>query len=106
MPIHDIFATKEPESGLDVSPETVALSSGMDRFFSSLTALILFLLLFVADISWGIFAFIMILITGPLNLLTGRRLGLLNRLSRKYWIALKRSGICGVSLFISLFSPA
>jgi hypothetical protein len=106
MPIYDIFATKESEPALDGDPETEALSSGKDRFFSSLTARVLFFLLFIADIGWGIFAFTMVLITGPLNLLTGRKIELLNHLNRKYWIALKRSGICGVSLFISLFSPA
>ena len=104
MPIYDIFATKEPEPTLD--GESEVLSSGKDRFFSSLTARILFFLLLVADLCWGFFAFCMVLITGPLNLLTGRKIGLLKRMSRKYWIALKRSGICGVSLFISLFSPA
>ncbi len=104
MPIYDIFATKEPERAMDGAPE--AISTGKDRFFSSLTARILFFLLLLADIGWGIVSFCMVLITGPLNLLTGRRIGLLNKLNRKYWIALKRSGICGVSLFISLFSPA
>jgi len=106
MPIYDIFETKEEEPTEQGLPEAEALSSGKDRFFSSLTARVLFFLLFVGDIGWGIFSFLMLLIVGPLNLLTGRKVGLLQRLSRKYWIALKRSGICGVSLFISLFSPA
>jgi hypothetical protein len=104
MPIYDIFATKEPEQSTE--SETEVLSSGKDRFFSSLTARVLFFLLFVADLCWGVYALSMVLITGPLNLLTSGKVGFINRLFRKNWISLKRSGICGVSLFISLFSPA
>jgi hypothetical protein len=104
MPIYDIFATKESEPALDGDPETEALSSGKDRFFSSLTARVLFFLLFIADIGWGIFAFTMVLITGPLNLLTGRKIELLNHLNRKYWIALKRSLSSSHSLVLLLVS--
>ncbi len=104
MPIYDIFARKENEQ--TDAPETEVLSSGKDRFFSSLTARVLFFLLFVGDVFWGIYALCMVLITGPLNLLTGNKVGFLRHLLRKNWISLKRSGICGVSLFISLFSPA
>ncbi|HUD01529.1 MAG TPA: hypothetical protein VMR37_04330 [Rhabdochlamydiaceae bacterium] len=104
MPIYDIFATKEQEQTAE--PETEVLSSGKDRFFSSLTARVLFFLLLIGDIFWGVYALCLVLIAGPLNLLTGGRAQFLHRLLRKNWISLKRSGICGVSLFISLFSPA
>jgi hypothetical protein len=104
MPIYDIFATKEPE--LTMEPETESLSTGKDRFFSSLTARVLFFLLFVGDICWGIYALSLVLTLGSLNLLTGGKIGVLDRFFQKNWISLKRSGICGVSLFISLFSPA
>lgn len=106
MPIYDIFATKEEESTSQGLPESEVLTSPKDRFFSSLTARVLFFLLLIGDICWGIYALCIILTMGPLNLLTGRKIGFLNRLVRKNWISLKRSGICGVSLFISLFSPA
>jgi phosphate/sulfate permease len=109
MPIYDIFETKEEESTAPEAqglPESEVLTSPKDRFFSSLTARVLFFLLLVGDICWGIYALFIILSMGPLNLLTGGKIGFLNRLVRKNWISLKRSGICGVSLFISLFSPA
>lgn len=105
MPIYDIFETKEEES-TQALPEAEVLASGKDRFFSSLTARVLFFLLFIGDICWGIYSFCMLLMMGPLNLLTGKKIGFLNRFMQKRWISLKRSGICGVSLFISLFSPA
>lgn len=104
MPIYDIFATKEPEPTME--PEQEILSSGKDRFFSSLTARVLFFLLFVGDIFWGIYALVLLLTAGSLNLVTAGKVGVLDRLYQKNWIALKRSGICGVALFISLFSPA
>jgi hypothetical protein len=104
MPIYDIFATKEQEQTAE--PETEILSSGKDRFFSSLTARVLFFLLLIGDICWGVYALCLVLITAPLNLLTGGRVHFLHRLINKNWVSLKRSGICGVSLFISLFSPA
>ena len=104
MPIYDIFATKEPEPTME--PEAEVLSSGKDRFFSSLTARVLFFLLFVGDIFWGLYALSWVLTAGSLNLLTGGKVGVLNRILDKNWISLKRSGICGVALFISLFSPA
>ena len=105
MPIYDIFATKEQEQAAEM-PEPEVLSSGKDRFFSSLTARVLFFLLLIGDIFWGIYALCLVLIAAPLNLLTGGRVRFLHHLLSKNWIALKRSGICGVSLFISLFSPA
>ena len=104
MPIYDIFATKEAEPAME--PEAEILSTGKDRFFSSLTARVLFFLLFVGDIFWGIYALSLVLTLGSLNLVTFGRVGILDRLLQKNWISLKRSGICGVSLFISLFSPA
>ena len=108
MPIYDIFATKEPEPAIADSgePEQEILSSGKDRFFSSLTARVLFFLLFVGDIFWGIYALSLVLITGVLTLATAGKVGVFDRIYQKNWISLKRSGICGVALFISLFSPA
>lgn len=104
MPIYDIFATKESEQTAETEPQVLA--NGKDRFFSSLTARVLFFLLLVGDLCWAAFSLTLVLITGPLHLITGGKIGFLDRLFRKKWISLKRSGICGVSLFISLFSPA
>ena len=94
MPIYDIFATKEPEPTME--PEQEVLSSGKDRFFSSLTARVLFFLLFVGDIFWGIYALSLVLIAGVLNLVTAGKVGIFDRIYQKNWISLKRSGICGV----------
>ena len=68
MPIYDIFATKEPEPAME--PEAEILSSSKDRFFSSLTARVLFFLLFVGDICWGIYALTLVLLGGFLSFAT------------------------------------
>jgi hypothetical protein len=99
MPIYDIFETKESEAA-----QEEVLKTRKDRFFSSLTARILFFLLFLGDIGWALYSLALLMIVVPFNLLTFGRVG--HRLCKKRWIALKRSGICGVSLFIALFSPA
>lgn len=100
MPIYDIFETKERES----APESEILSSKKERFFSSLTARLLFFLLLIGDVAWAFYSLALLLVVFPFHLLTGGKIG--QKLCQKRWIALKRSGICGVSLFIALFSPA
>jgi hypothetical protein len=99
MPIYDIFETKE-----EAAPESEVLTTKKDRFFSSLTARVLFFILLIGDIGWALYSLGLLLLVGPLNFLTFGRVG--HKICRKRWIALKRSGICGVSLFIALFSPA
>ncbi len=101
MPIYDIFETKEiePEPG-----ETLEITKG--RFFSSLTTRLLFFVLLLGDIVWAAYSFAMISIGGPLHLLTGCKVPFLQRFCKNRWIGFKRSGICGLSLLIALFSPA
>ena len=98
MAIYDISESKEPES----APEPEVLSTKKDRFFSSLTARLLFFVLLMANIGWAFYSMAILVFAVPVHLLT---LGKWN-LCKKRWIALKRSGICGISLFIALFSPA
>lgn len=100
MPIYDIFATKEAEG----APEAEVLATKKDRFFSSLTTRILFFVLLIADIFWAIYSLGLVILTAPLMIVSLGRFG--RGIRRKRWIALKRSGICGISLFIALFSPA
>jgi len=108
MPIYDIFETKEAEtmSSPEAAPEAEVLTSRKDRFFSSLTARVLFFLLMIGDLGWCIYALAMVVLMAPLNLLTFGKVEFIRRLLRKNWIALKRAGVCGISLLIALFSPA
>lgn len=80
--------------------------SQRDRFFSSLTARLFFLLLLLADILWFFYAATLFIISGLLRLVTGSKFLFLNYLSSRMWLTIKRSLVCGMSLFITLFSPA
>ena len=100
MAIYDIFESKETETTSD----SEALSTKKDRFFSSLTARLLFFVLFFADLAWAVYSLSLLLMALPIHLITFRKWG--GNFCNKRWVALKRSGICGVSLFIALFSPA
>ncbi len=102
MAIYDIFEAKNTAE----SPSQAPPYSKKDRFFSSLTARLLFLLLFVADILWGLWALCMFTLFTALSFVTLFRITRFRAPLRKHWITLKRSSVCGVALFISLFSPA
>jgi hypothetical protein len=98
MPIYDIFETEKEQA----QPENRSRGS----LFSSLAARLLFFVLLLGDIAWALYSLAMCLIFGPLNLLTFGKIAMLGRMQAKHWINLKRSGICGLSLVIALFSPA
>ncbi len=80
--------------------------SQRDRFFSSLTARLFFLLLLTADILWFLYAAILFVVSGVLRLVTLSKVPLFNILSARMWLTIKRSLVCGLSLFITVFSPA
>ena len=94
MPIYEIFAPKEPEEM--PPPESVK-----DRFFSSLTARMLFFFLLMGNFVWAIWTLVKICLLLPLCFLPFSRRGL-----AKAWLSLKRAGVCGISLTVALFSPA
>jgi hypothetical protein len=102
MAIYDIFDKNEtPDEVAGKRPFTTK-----DRLFSSLTTRILFLLLFFADIAWAGYAVVLYCLGIALTFATLFQWRLPKRIVRKQWMNLKRSGVCGVSLFVSLFSPA
>lgn len=97
MPIIDISDVKETEES------TVSIETSKDRFFSSMTARVLFFLLLIGDVAWAAWTLSKLAFFIPLYLVTfGKFKGQL----QKSWLALKRAGVCGISLVIALFSPA
>jgi len=105
MPIYDIFETREELPEASAQAESVHFSK-KDRFFSSLTARLLFFILFLGDLCWIAYSMMLCGLAGLLLLMSGLRWPLMSYVARKQWLALKRSSVCGLSLFISLFSPA
>ena len=105
MPIYDIFDSK------DIPPAAEAVSgepqvSKKDRFFSSLTARLLFFVLLLADLVWfgyTVFLFVALFVG---SFLTFFQVPAFQKILHKKWIALKRSSVCAIALLVSLFSPA
>lgn len=88
------------KKGLEESPESKS------RLFASLAARLFFFMLLIADLFWGVYAILLFAVSLPLNLLTGFRVKLLRRFHAKRYLNLKRTFICGISLFVAIFSPA
>lgn len=80
--------------------------SGKDRFFSSLAARFFFLLLLIADVLWGIYVIVCLLLVSTFSLITLFKVPLLNHLLAKFYLSLKRFLVGGLSLFVALISPA
>lgn len=123
MPIYDIFEFDKSEMEKEQLSSTIPNEEGMgdegphaavhqtlisrrDRFFSSLTARLFFLLLFLADLVWFFYAVTLFALSGMLLLATLFKIPFLSQLNARMWLTIKRSLVCGLSLFITLFSPA
>lgn len=76
------------------------------RFFSALAARLFFVLLLVADLIWASYALTRFLFALIANAVTAGKNPSLKSLREKSWVSLRRSLVCGVSLFISAFHPA
>jgi hypothetical protein len=99
MPIIDISEVKE---AADAGP---ALES-RDRFFSSMTARILFFLLLVGDVAWAAWILTKMALFIPLFVVTLGKSERIKQALCRGFTAIKRAGVCGISLVIALFSPA
>lgn len=106
MAIYDIFESEKLASKNPAEELTEAPTSKRERFFSALAARLLFLLLLVADLLWGVYALILLSLTLVCSLLTRGKMPFVKRLKHKFWMAFKRSLVCGLSLLIALLSPA
>ena len=105
MPIYDIFDTKEAPETAEAFLEEGSVSK-KDRFFSSLTARLLFFVLLLGDVLWWAYALCVFGLFFALNVVTFFQVSLFLKVARKQWIALKRSSVCAIALLVALFSPA
>jgi hypothetical protein len=80
--------------------------SKKDRLFSSITARLLFFLLFIADVFWGLYSFLFCLMLSVAVLCTFCKVACFKEVACSYWLSLKRASVCGISLFLALFSPS
>ncbi len=119
--IYDIFDTKENAQKvvepitLEEPMETVVQdlpnietppASKRDRLFSSFASRMFFLLLFIADTLWAVYAISVYVLSLTCCALTLNKIPFFRNVIASSWISVRRSIACGLSLFIALFSPA
>lgn len=77
-------------------------TQGKGRLFSTLVTRFCFLLLIIADAAWLVYNAIMLIVFSLVYLFSaGKKTGLL----KKFALHTRRSIVCGLSLFVGLFSP-
>lgn len=77
-----------------------------DRFFSALAARFFFFLLFVADVVWGCYSIVLFASKACLVCATLGKVEFFRKTCARSYLNTKRSIVCGIALFIALFSPA
>lgn len=121
MAIYDIFKESKRECAalvdnpvrqekeqpqIDVPEEIASPQSGRDRFLSKLFARLFFFLLLLGDVLWTAYALFLFLFAAIGTLLTAKKVRYFTHLKETAWISLRRALVCGISLFLALFSPA
>ncbi|MBY0528645.1 MAG: hypothetical protein K2P51_00455 [Rhabdochlamydiaceae bacterium] len=103
---HTASSETREEAEISNEPSISAPSFCKDRFFSSLTARLFFLILLCADVLWAVYSLILWSVAALLCLATVFKVSSLLEFCSVRWLSVRRSLICGVSLFITLFSPS
>lgn len=76
-----------------------------DYFFSAILARLFFVLLFLGDCLWIIYALLLFTISGIGMLLSLGKIKGFSKLNATARLTIKRALVCGISLFIALFNP-
>ncbi len=106
MAIYQLFEEKKEEFTETFSHiHTDGEGSRRSRIFSTLVTRFCFLFLLVADLAWFAYNTLMLTLATLCLLVTGGRNPLFKRRVRKCALHFRRSALCGLALFIGLFSP-
>lgn len=100
MAIYNIFEKEELSSQEGIETQNVP---GKGRFFSAVASRFFFLCLLIADLFWGLYAGAVFLYSLVGSLF---HKSAFLRMRQKSHLSLKRALVCGVSLFVAIFSPA
>jgi hypothetical protein len=103
---HASFEEEEFSTEPEMAETLQSTAKTRDRFFSSFAARLFFLLLLGGSLLWTCYAFFRLSFTLIGRLLTADRMSFFKSTGEKAWVSLRRSLVCGVSLFLALFSPA
>ena len=111
MAIYDIFNTEKAgqrqeacvvavQEKIELPPEPAPVSL-KDRFLSSLCARLFFFFLLLFDLLWFCFSLGKLALLAPFCVVEIGKKKVV-----KTWLSIKRSLLCALALFVSLFSPA
>ena len=116
MAIYDISEVKKLESTEEPSSSKEFLENPeesigkplkqKDRIFSAVLARLFFILLFLGDCLWIIYALLLFTVSGVGMLLSLGKIQGFSKLNTTARLTIKRALVCGISLFIALFNPA
>jgi hypothetical protein len=98
------FMREESFSKEDLGSQQQA--SFRSRFLSSLTTRLFIFLLLIADLLWVFYSLALLGISLLGKLLFVGKARSFQELGDHAWVSLRRSLVCGVSLFIALFNPS
>lgn len=100
IPQEEIIGDEQPEEHCESEQKP------RDRFLSTLFARLFFFLLLLGDLFWTAYALFLFLFSTLGSALTFRKVRYFTHLKETAWISLRRALVCGISLFLALFSPA
>ena len=108
MAIYDFLNAEKGEldSATDLNTLSAPTIPQGSKWFSLVATRMFFLLLLLADILWGCYAALLSILSFCGLLLTGFKAQGFKVVHRNALISLRRSMVCGVSLFVALFSPS
>ncbi|MGL5263610.1 MAG: hypothetical protein ACRDAI_03405 [Candidatus Rhabdochlamydia sp.] len=116
MAIYDISEVTKLESTEEVSSSKESLENPeelvdkplkqKDRIFSAILARLFFVLLFLGNCLWIIYALLLFTLSGVGILLSFGKVKIFSKLNVTAYLTIKRAMVCGISLFIALFNPA
>ena len=117
MAVHDMYNIKSKEESSDtvfateISTDTLtfeekvkAASFSKDRLFSVVCIRLFFAVLLIADLFWGIYCIFKMVFCLFLSACFFYKKEVWERSLSRAWLSLKRSLVCALALFVSLFS--
>jgi len=116
MAIYDISEVTKLESTEEISSHEESLENPealmdeplkkKDRIFSAILARLFFVLLFLGNCLWIVYALLLFTVSGVGILLSCGKVKIFSKLNATACLTIKRAMVCGLSLFIALFNPA
>lgn len=106
MAIYQLHEQEEREKFTETFDPTHSSSEDKKgQFFSTLVTRLCFLLLLAGDALWLVYNVMVFLLAVSLCLVTGGKKLIFKKMLAKSALNMRRSIVCGLALFIGLFSP-